>query len=162
MSDITVNEESKSSIKRKLIVFMVIALAVVLIAAGAIGVSFLLPEDISGAWELVVNPESDVATADEIPESDRAYYVFEKPDRYGRGDYHTCYQGGVEYDGYELLEENGVKKVNLGSEDMEYKITGSKLLGKAKLTIIFPEYTDEGTGVFYEAQEYVFEQAKAY
>lgn len=163
MSDITteeIREETKVVPKSKKLLIILIVLGVILIVAGAVGASYLLPKGITGAWELVINPEVAVSTADEIPEADKAYYVFDKPDRYGRGEYHTCYQGGVEYYKYELMEENKVKKINLGSEDMEYRVTGSKLLGDAKLTIIFPEYTDETTGVSYEAQEYVFEYAK--
>ena len=163
MSDKTteeIREETKVVPKSKKLLIILIVLGVILIVAGAVGASYLLPKGITGTWELVINPEVAVSTADEIPEADKAYYVFDKPDRYGRGEYHTCYQGGVEYYKYELMEENKVKKINLGSEDMEYRVTGSKLLGDAKLTIIFPEYTDETTGVSYEAQEYVFEYAK--
>lgn len=160
MSGIAINDKSNKSLKKKWVIIVVLVLSVVLVAAGVIGVSYLIPADISGTWELVVNPELAMSTVDEVPESERAYYVFDKPDRYGRGEYSTCYQGGVEYFGYQLMEENGVKKINLGSEDMEYKITGSKLIGKAKLTIVFPAYTDESTGASYEAQEYIFEQAK--
>lgn len=156
--DITM--DSKGEHKSKKLLFLFVILGVIVILAGVIGLSFVLPKNISGAWELVINPEVPVATADEIPEGDRAYYVFDKPDRYGRGEYHTCYQGGVEYYKYELMEENKVNKINLGSENMEYKITGSKLLGNAKLTIIFPAYTDESTGTSVQAQEYIFSQAK--
>ncbi len=171
MNDITVDEMSKEindAPERKkrrpglsvAVVLLIVLAAALLISGLVIGGSFIVPKDVSGAWELVVNPEMPAATADEISEEDKAYYVFDKPDRYGRGEYHTCYQGGVEYYKYELLEENKVKKINLGAGDMEYRISGSKLLGNAKLTIIFPEYTDESTGASYEAQEYIFEQAK--
>ncbi len=155
----TVMEKSHCFLKSKKVVILLISVIVVLITGVVLGGSFILPKSICGAWELVVNPEVPVSTADEIPEADKVYYVFEKPDRYGRGEYHTCYQGGVEYFEYELLEEDSVKKINLGTENMEYKIKGSKLFGCAKLTVIFPEYTDESTGISYEAQEYVFEQA---
>ncbi|MBQ7810389.1 MAG: hypothetical protein IJ346_05435 [Clostridia bacterium] len=162
MSDVLAEKKSPKT-KRKLnkgILLLLILTGAVLVSGVVIGASFALPKSISGSWELVVNPEVPSATADEIPDADKAYYVFEKPDRYGRGEYRTCYQGGVEHFGYELLKEGSVNKINLGSEDMEYKITGSKLLGCAELTIIFPEYTDESTGVSVEAQEYVFEQAQ--
>ncbi len=163
MNDITteevrIEETKNAKINFKFLVLLI--LSVVLLAAGIIGISFILPKNIYGTWELVVNPEVAVSTADEIPEENKAYYVFDKPDRYGRGEYYTCYQSGVEHYKYELMEEDNVKKINLGANDMEYKITGSKLLKCAKLTIIFPEYTDESTGAFYEAEEYVFEQAK--
>lgn len=151
----------KGFFKNKKLIILLIAVSVLFIAAIVVGGSFVLPKTVTGTWELVVNPEISQSTADEIPEGDKAYYVFEKPDRYGRGEYHTCYQGGVEYGRYELMEEASVKKINLGSADMEYRITGSKLLGNAKLTIIYPEFTDESTGATYEAEEYIFEQAKS-
>ncbi|MBQ2943735.1 MAG: hypothetical protein IJD93_03425 [Ruminococcus sp.] len=162
MSDIIAEEKEKeeSNSKMNCRFLVLILLSVVLLVSGVIGLSFVLPKNISGAWALVVNPEVAAATSDEIPKEDMAYYVFAKPDRYGRGEYYTCYQGGVEYYEYELMEEDGVKKINLGTENMEYKITGSKLFGSAKLTIIYPEYKDENTGAVYEAEEYVFEQAK--
>lgn len=151
----------KGFFNNKKLIILLIAVFVLFIAAIVVAGSFVLPKTVTGTWELVVNPEIPQSTADEIPEGDRAYYVFEKPDRYGRGEYYTCYQGGVEYSRYELMEEASVKKINLGSADMEYRITGSKLLGNAKLTIIYPEFTDESTGVTYEAEEYIFEQAKS-
>ncbi len=164
MSETSVQEKigvSKGVSKKRAVCFSLIALAVVLIIAGAvIGGSFIIPKSITGTWELVVNPETGAATADEISESERVYYVFDKADRYGRGDGRLCYQGGVEPLKYELLEEDKVQKINLGALDMEYIIKGSKLLGNAELTLIYPEYTDESTGTYYEAQEYIFEQAK--
>lgn len=156
-----INSQKKTGIlSNKLLLLLVIFLSIVFVAAVVIGVSFIAPKNIKGAWELVVNPELPAATADEAFDSDKAYYVFYKPDKYGRGEYYTCYQGGVEYYKYELLKEDSVNKINLGAENMEYRITGSKLLGNAKLTIIFPEYDNESTGETFEAQEYVFEQAK--
>lgn len=160
MSDIS-TEEMKNVVSRnsksKWKVLLLVLSGIILLAAGVIGASFILPKNISGAWKLVENPE--IAESDNTSQ-ESAYYVFDKPDRYGRGEYYTCYQGGVEYFKYELLEEESVEKINLGTENMEYKITGSKLLGNAKLTIIFPEYTDETTGEKHEASKYVFEQAK--
>ncbi len=160
MSDISVEEklrEPKGIFKRKWQLFLLIFFGVILLVAGVIGASFILPKNISGAWELVKNPE---ITESEGGSKENAYYVFEKSDRYGSGEYYTCYQGGVEYFEYELLEQDSVEKINLGTEDMEYKITGSKLMGNAKLTIIFPEYTDEITGEKHVASKYVFKQAK--
>lgn len=146
--------------KRKLTICGVVAVLVV--ALVVVGLSFLLPKGITGSWELTVNPEiTTEATDDQIEEADRVYYVFEKANRYGNGQWHICFDGGVEYYEYELLEEDGVKKVNLGSQNLEYKITGSKLLGTAKLTVIFPEYTDESTGTTVGATEYIFEQRRA-
>ncbi len=163
MSDTTVNEKSqepKSVFKKKGTLFVLIVLCVILLLAVlVIGGSFIVPKNITGAWELVVNPELP-ATQDEIPEGEKVYYVFDKADRYGRGECRLCYQGGVECLKYELLQEDEVQKINLGAKDMEYIITGSKLLGNAELTLIYPEYTDENTGAFFDAQEYVFEQAE--
>ena len=118
-----------------------------------------VPNDISGAWELIENPELVLSSDDEASDKESAYYVFDTPDKYGRGGYYTCYQGGVEYFKYELLQEDSVEKINLGTENMEYSITGSKSQGNAILTIIFPAYTDEVTGEKHEASEYVFKQA---
>ncbi|MBQ2825155.1 MAG: hypothetical protein IJF19_02670 [Clostridia bacterium] len=163
MSDINVqakSKEVKGFLKNKKMLIFFAVLGVLLIAGLIVGGSFLIPKDIAGAWELVVNPEVPEATADEVNDADKVYYVFDKPDRYGRGEYRTCYQGGVEHFVYELLKEDSVNKINLGTEDMEYKISGSKLLRNAELTIIYPQYTDESTGVSYEAQEYIFKQAK--
>lgn len=160
VSELYKSNTTKRSKKKKVLMIALAFLGAILLVSAVIGVSFMVPKNITGTWELVVNPELAVATADETAESDRAYYVFEKPDKYGRGEYSTCYQGGVEYFEYELLEENSIRKINLGTVDMEYKISGSKLLKNARLTIIYPEYTDESTGAFYEAQEYIFEQAK--
>jgi len=153
-------KEAKGLSKNKLILLISVLLGIVLLGSGVIGASFIIPKSITGAWQLVVNPEVAAATDDEVPESERVYYVFDKADRYGRGEYRLCYQGGVEYLEYELMEKDSVKKVNLGAEDMEYIITGSKLLNNAKLTLVYPGYTDENTGETYEAQKYIFVQAK--
>ncbi|MBE6793313.1 MAG: hypothetical protein E7532_00015 [Ruminococcaceae bacterium] len=160
------NMSEKVSVKKpffkskKGIIVIIVAVVVLLLAGGGVILgSYLIPKDISGAWELVVNPEISEATRDELPEKDKVYYIFDKPDKYGRGEYRTCYQGGVEVYEYELMEKDSVTKINLGTEDMEYSISGSKLLGDAKLKIIYPRYTDEETGVTYDEQEYIFEQA---
>ncbi len=146
--------------KRKLIICAIATVLVVILAV--FGLSFVMPKSVTGSWELTVNPEITTdATDDQIEESDRVYYIFEKANRYGNGQWHICFDGGVEYYEYDLLQEDGVKKINLGSQNLEYKITGSKLLGTAKLSVIFPEYTDESTGTTVEAQEYVFEQRRA-
>ncbi|MBE6738541.1 MAG: hypothetical protein E7566_07835 [Ruminococcaceae bacterium] len=154
--------------KKKIVLIVAIVLsAVLLVTASFLIVSMLkksadnaeLPNDISGAWELVENPEL-TASSDDEAEKENAYYVFDAPDKYGRGSYYTCYQGGVEYFEYELLEEESVEKINLGTENLEYKITGSKSKGDATLTVIYPEHTDEMTGLKQEAMEYVFAQAE--
>lgn len=145
--------------KKRLVISIITA--VVLIAACAVVYSFLAPKSISGDWELVVNPEISKATPDEVKDSDRVYYTFSKPGEYGDGVYKTYYDGGVEEGEYKLSEKSGKKFINLGTEDLEYKIIGSKLFGNAKLTVTYPEYTDEQTGQKSPAQDYVFVQEKA-
>lgn len=148
--------------KNKRMIIIVTA-TVVLAVVGLITFMLLTPKSIEGDWEMTVNPETAKATPDEAEKSvrDRVYYTFSKPGEYGDGTYKTCYDGGIEEGTYKLSEKNGKKLINLGTEDMEYTITGSKLFGSAKLTIIFPEQTDEQTGQTTEAQDYVFSQAKA-
>lgn len=158
--------------KRKMFILSIILIA--LVAAGIIIAFCILPKSntgtappestensISGAWELVVNPEMPQTSEGDIPEADKVYYVFEEPDKYGRGEYYTCYQGGVEHFKYELLIEDSVEKVNLGTENLEIKFSGSKAQGDASMVLILPAYTDEITGAKYEASEYVFEQAES-
>lgn len=145
--------------KKRKIIFIVISIVVAAIILG----SFILfyPKSVTGGWELTVNPEIAQATDDQIEESQRVYYIFEKPNRYGEGKLSICYAGGIEYREYKLTQSDGVEKINLGSVDLDYKITGSKVLGNAKITLIYPEYTDETTGQTVEAQKYVLEQEKA-
>ena len=138
----------------------IIAVALVVTIAGVIGCSFLWPKSISGGWELVVNPEISQATPDEVEDSDQVYYTFSKPSKFGDGTYKTYYDGGVEEGSYKLSEKDSKELINLGTEDLEYKITGLKFLGNAKLVITYPEYTNEETGESTPAQDYVFEQAK--
>lgn len=145
--------------KKKIAVIACIAIA--LIAVIAIVFAYFALQTFSGSWELTVNPEVTQSTADEVAEADRVFYVFEKPNRYGQGQWHICYDGGIEYHEYELLEEDSVEKINLGAQNLQYTITGSRLFGNAKVTLIYPEYTDESTGVTYPAEEYVLEQAKS-
>ena len=142
---------------------IILTTAVVLVAIGLIAFVLLAPKSIEGDWELTVNPETAKATPDEAEKSDRSrvFYTFSKAGEYGDGTYKTYYDGGVEEGTYKLSEKDGKKLINLGTEDMEYTITGSKVFGSAKLTIVFPEQTDEQTGQTTEAQDYVFSQAKA-
>ncbi len=154
-----VNHKKKKLSKKLTVTISLIACLV--IAGGVLLNSFLTPKTIEGSWELVVNPEIAEATADQIEDKDRVYYVFEKPNQYGQGEYKTIFDGGIEHYDYELSEDNGVEKVNLGASDLEYKITGSKMLGNAKMVITLPAYTDEQTGQKSQAQEYVFKQEKA-
>ena len=145
--------------KKRIVLFAVILAAV--LAGVAAGLSFLLPKTVTGSWELTVNPEAQVAEDTPVTDTDRVYYVFDKPGRDGKGSWKICYDGGVEYYEYTLLKSNGVRKINLGSADLEYRITGSKLFGTAKMTFVYPATTDPETGEKKEAQEYVLEQRKA-
>ena len=145
--------------KKKLIIFSVIIL--LLIAVGITIHLYFSKRTFTGAWELTVNPEIAESTADEVSESEKAYYVFDEPNKYGEGTWRTYYAGGVEHFTYELLEEDGVDKVNLGSVNLEYKITGSRLFGNAKIELIYPEQINESTGEKTEAMIYVLEQASA-
>ena len=145
--------------KQRLIISVVVA--VVLIAAGVVVYSFLAPKSLVGDWELVVNPEITKSTPDEAENSDRAYYTFGESDKNGNGVYKTYYDGGVEEGKYKISEKDGKKLINLGTEELEYRISGSGLFGGVSLTIIYPEYTDEQTGEKSPAQEYVFARAKA-
>lgn len=154
--------------KRKLIIIISAVLAI-LIAAGVVlyFCVFSCNSDdetvtsFTGAWELTGNPEVAVSTADEIPESEKAYYVFDEPNKYGEGTWRTYYAGGVEHFKYELLEEDGVEKINLGSVNLEYKFSGSRNSGNAKVELIYPEQINENTGEKTEAMTYVLEQASA-
>lgn len=152
--------ENKTNKKRIVIIMSII---IVILAAGLCAYLFLAPKTIEGDWELTVNPETAQSTPDEADkgERDRVFYSFSKAGEYGDGTYKTYYDGGVEEGAYKLSEKNGKKLINLGTEDMEYTISGSKLFGGAKLTIVFPEQTDEQTGQTTGAQDYVFSQAKA-
>lgn len=110
---------------------------------------------------MVVNPEITKATPDEVENSEKVFYTFSKPGEYGDGVYKTYFDGGIEEGEYKLSEKDSKKLINLGTEDLEYKIIGSKLFGNAKLTITYPEHTDDQTGQKSPAQDYVFAQAKA-
>ena len=154
-----VKKEEQKSGRKKL--YIIIAVVFVLIVSAVVGALCVIPKSIKGDWELTVNPEIASATPDEVEDSDRVYYTFSKPSKFGDGTYKTYNDGGVEEGSYKLSEKNSKKLINLGTEDLEYKITGLKFLGNAKLTITYPEYTNEETGESTPAQDYVFEQAKA-
>lgn len=144
----------------KKIIILLIAAAVIAAAAVTAFLAFS-PCTVDGEWELVVNPEVAKSTADEADSSQKVYYSFSKPGEYGDGTYKTFYGSGVEEGKYKLSESDGKKLINLGTGELEYKTEGVKLFGSAKLTITFPEQTDEQTGQKTEAQDYVFSQAKA-
>lgn len=153
------SSRSEKEKKKRSTVSLIFAAAIFLIVIAC--VILFYPKSVTGEWELTVNPEVAVATPDQIDDADRVYYIFEKPNRYGEGKLSICYQGGIEYREYKLTESDDVEKINLGSVDLDYKITGSKVLGNAKITLIYPEYTDETTGQTVKAQKYVLEQENA-
>lgn len=146
--------------KKKSPLIYILPCAAVLVLGVAVLLSFVLPGSFTGVWELTVNPEIAQSTADEIEEADRVYYIFEKPDKFGEGEWRVCYDGGVEHYKYELLEEDGVNKINLGSVNLDYKFKGSAILGNRKVVLTLPEIKDETTGETTPAQEYVLERAK--
>lgn len=135
--------------------------AIVIVVAVVFAFSFATSKSINRDWELVVNPEITQAASDETEVSDRVYYTFSAPGKYGDGTYKTYYDGGVEEGTYKLSEKDGKNLINLGTEDLEYKITGSKLLKNEKLIITYPEHVNQQTGQKVSAQDYVFAQAKA-
>lgn len=145
--------------KKRLII--IAAIVVVLLAAGVVLFILLAPKTIEGDWELIDNPEITRATPDEVKNADKVYYSFSKPGEYGDGTYKTYFDGGVEEGKYKLSETDGNKTINMGTEDLVYTITGSKVFGTAKLKITYPAQTDEQTGQTTPAQDYVFTQAKA-
>lgn len=144
--------------RKKAIFIFIIAIALIVIG---LVIYFFAPISISGDWELVVNPEITSNELDDMDNSGRVFYSISKAGKYGDGTYKTYYEGGVEKGRYKLSEKEGKNYINLGTGDFEYKITRSKLFGKAKLTIIYPEQIDNETGKIYSAQNYVFVQAKA-
>ena len=145
--------------KKRFVIPIIIAVA--LIAVFAVAYSFLAPKSLVGDWELIVNPEITKSTPDEAEDSDNAFYTFGEPDKNGNGVYKTYYDGGVEEGRYKSSEKDGKKFIDLGTEGLEYTISGSKLFGEVRLTIIYPEYTDEQTGEKFPAQEYIFVRVKA-
>jgi len=144
--------------KKKIIVLIIIA--AVLILSGVAVWLFFIPPTISGDWKMTTNPELAQATSADAENSDEVFYTFSDAGEYGDGTYKTYYDGGVEEGEYKLSEKNGKKYINMGTEDLEYRITGSKLF-ETKLTIIYPAKTDEQTGQKTSAQKYVFTRAKA-
>lgn len=151
------NKKKNMYIKRVVLSVGIVIVVLILIAV----LSFLFPKSIEGSWALVVNPEVVQATPDEIDDSNNAYYTFSKPGDYGDGEWTTYFDGGVEKGDYKLSHKVDKEYINMGSGEFEYVITGSKLLGNAKLVITYPEYTDDATGAVTPTQEYIFEQDKA-
>lgn len=151
----------KALFTRKRILIASGVLAALLIAGGVAAYSFSVPKSPQGAWELIVNPETAKATSDEANRGGKVFYSFDKPGEYGDGTYKTYYDGGVEEGAYKLSEQDGKRLINMGTEDLVYEISGSRLFGGVKLTITYPAQTDAQTGQATPAQEYVFAQAQA-
>lgn len=112
-------------------------------------------ETISGDWEMIVNPEITNIASDETDHSQKVYYTFSEPGKYGDGEYKTIFDGGIEAGEYKLSEKDGKSYINMGTVDLEYKIEGSEL------TVTYPESSDEQTGEKIPAEDYVFTRTKA-
>lgn len=141
--------------KKKLILITIIVVALIV---GAVIYCLVIKNDsqtISGNWEMIVNPEITNSTSDEANDSQKVYYTFSEPGKYGDGKYKTIFDGGIEEGEYKLSEKDGKSYINIGTEDLEYKIVDSKL------TITYPESVDEQTGEKISAEDYVFSKAKA-
>lgn len=140
--------------KKKLILIIVIAAALIV---GTLLICFVLmnaSQTISGDWEMIVNPEITDSVSDEMNDSQKVYYTFSEPGKYGDGKYKTIFDGGIEEGEYKLSEKDGKSYINMGTEDLEYKIAGSEL------TITYPDNYDEQTGEEIPAEDYVFSRAK--
>lgn len=146
--------------KRKIILIAVIAAALI---AGALVTCLVRmnvkqtvsDETISGDWEMIVNPEITNIASDETDNSQKVYYTFSEPGKYGDGEYKTIFDGGIEAGEYKLSEKDGKSYINMGTVDLEYKIEGSEL------TVTYPESSDMQTGEKIQAEDYVFIRTKA-
>ncbi len=87
--------------------------------------------------------------------SQKVYYTFSEPGKYGDGEYKTIFDGGIEAGEYKLSEKDSKNYINMGTVDLEYKIEGSEL------TVTYPESSDEQTGEKIPAEDYVFTRTKA-
>ena len=112
-------------------------------------------ETISGDWEMIVNPEITNIASVETDNSQKVYYTFSEPGKYGDGEYKTIFDSGIEAGEYKLSEKDGKSYINMGTVDLEYKIEGSEL------TVTYPESSDEQTGEKILAEDYVFTRTKA-
>lgn len=151
--------------KKKIILIPVIATALI---AGALIICLIkinakqtVSDDtingdtISGDWEMIVNPEITNITSNETDNSQKVYYTFSEPGKYGDGEYKTIFDGGIEAGEYKLSEKDSKNYINMGTVDLEYKIEGSEL------TVTYPESSDEQTGEKIPAEDYVFTRTKA-
>lgn len=146
--------------KRKIILIAVIAAALIV---GALVICLVRmnvkqtvsDETISGDWKMIVNPEITDFTSDETDNSQKVYYTFSEPGKYGDGEYKTIFDGGIEAGEYKLSEKDSKSYINMGTVDLEYKIEGSEL------TVTYHESSDEQTGEKIPAEDYVFIRTKA-
>lgn len=141
--------------KKKIILSVEITAALI---TGAIIICSVIMDNsqtISGDWEMIVNPELTSSAYDEADSSQKVYYTFSEPGKYGDGEYKTIFDGGIEKGDYKLSEKDGKSYINMGTVDLEYKIKGSEL------TITFPESFDSQTGESIPSEDYVFTRAKA-
>lgn len=113
------------------------------------------PQTISGDWEMTVNPELTSSAYDKGDSSQKVYYTFSEPGKYGDGEYKTIFDGGIEAGAYKLSEKDGKSYINMGTVDLEYKINGKEL------TVTYPESYDEQTGEKAPSEDYVFVRANA-
>lgn len=154
-------EEVSSSPKSRKKMWIIILAVVLVLATAFICLLFFTDNGIEGDWELTVNPERLQSSADQIDDRQRVYYEFTAPGEYGDGKYTTYFDSGVEQGQYKLSQKDGVDYIDMGTGELEYKITGFKLFGNAKITITLPETTNEQTGQKTDKMEYIFEQEKA-
>ncbi|MDE6707896.1 MAG: hypothetical protein K2K06_07670 [Oscillospiraceae bacterium] len=141
--------------KHKLILIAVTAVALLFGVLVTYLVKMNEKQTISGDWEMVLNPEITNSTLDEVNGSQKVYYSFSKPGKYGDGEYKTIFDGGIEAGEYKLSEKKSKSYINMGTVDLEYKIEGSEL------TMTYPESFDEQTGEKIPAEDYVFTRTKA-
>lgn len=117
--------KQKLNKKRKLLLLAIIT--IILIISVLIVFYFINKNSltISGEWEMIVNPE--ITESDEGDNSQKVYYTFSVPGKYGDGKYKTIFDGGIEEGDFKLSEKEGKSYINMGTDDLEYKIVGSEL-----------------------------------
>lgn len=93
--------KQKLNKKRKLLLLAIIT--IVLIISVLIVFYFINKNSltISGEWEMIVNPE--ITESDDGDHSQKVYYTFSVPGKYGDGKYKTIFDGGIEEGDYKLL-----------------------------------------------------------
>lgn len=122
--------------------------------------NLMMPKNIlKGTWELTVNPDRIAEDDSKLKESDRTFYEFSKIDADGKGTWKSYNNGCVETGEFTIFKKSGKTYINLGGEDLEYKLKGNKNFNKAKFTLIYPEQKDPSTGQVFPASTYVMEQS---